>query len=69
MAASVWTPSRSQIYKVLPRLVANGLARVREVEQRGRPDKALYEVVYETRNRPDWIGVPAAGFERLAAAL
>jgi PadR family transcriptional regulator AphA len=42
--AYLWTPSRSQIYKVLPRLVAAGFARVREVEQRGRPDKALYRV-------------------------
>jgi len=42
--AYLWTPSRSQIYKVLPRLVAAGFARMREVEQRGRPDKALYEI-------------------------
>jgi DNA-binding PadR family transcriptional regulator len=42
--AYLWTPSRSQIYKVLPRLVAAGLARMREVEQRGRPDKALYQL-------------------------
>jgi DNA-binding PadR family transcriptional regulator len=42
--AYLWTPSRSQIYKVLPRLVSAGLARMREVEQQGRPDKALYEV-------------------------
>jgi PadR family transcriptional regulator AphA len=42
--AYLWTPSRSQIYKVLPRLVSAGFARVREVEQRGRPDKALYQV-------------------------
>jgi DNA-binding PadR family transcriptional regulator len=40
----MWSPSRSQIYKVLPRLVAWGLAESREVEQRGRPDKALYRV-------------------------
>ena len=45
--AYLWTPSRSQIYKVLPRLVADGFARVREVEQRGRPDKALYKVTPE----------------------
>jgi DNA-binding PadR family transcriptional regulator len=38
--AYLWTPSQSQIYKVLPRLAARGLARAREVEQRGRPDKA-----------------------------
>jgi PadR family transcriptional regulator AphA len=42
--AYLWTPSRSQIYKVLPHLVAAGFARMREVEQRGRPDKAVYEV-------------------------
>ena len=42
--AYLWTPSRSQIYKVLPRLVAAGFAQMREIEQRGRPDKALYEV-------------------------
>ena len=32
-------------------------------------EKAAYEIVYEANNRPDWIGVPAAGFEKLAAAL
>jgi DNA-binding PadR family transcriptional regulator len=41
--AYLWTPSRSQIYKVLPRLEAVGFARSREIEQDGRPDKALYE--------------------------
>jgi DNA-binding PadR family transcriptional regulator len=40
--AYLWTPSRSQIYKVLPRLVAAGLADAREVPQSGRPDKTLY---------------------------
>jgi PadR family transcriptional regulator, regulatory protein AphA len=40
----MWAPSRSQIYKVLPRLVAWGFAKSREVEQRGRPDKALYRI-------------------------
>jgi PadR family transcriptional regulator AphA len=42
--AFLWTPSRSQIYKVLPRLVAARLATVRGVEQRRRPDKALYRI-------------------------
>ncbi len=31
-------------------------------------DKALYEAVYEARNRPDWLGVPLAGVSRLLAA-
>jgi DNA-binding PadR family transcriptional regulator len=40
----MWAPSRSQIYKAIPRLVALGLATRREVEQRGRPDKAVYRI-------------------------
>ena len=28
-------------------------------------DKALYEVVYEERNRPDWIGIPLAAVDRI----
>ncbi|NKI45322.1 maltokinase N-terminal cap-like domain-containing protein [Streptomyces physcomitrii] len=31
-------------------------------------DKAVYEVVYESRNRPDWVSVPMAAVRRLAAA-
>jgi PadR family transcriptional regulator AphA len=42
--AYMWTPSRSQIYKVLPRLVAARLADAREVAQKGRPDKSLYSI-------------------------
>lgn len=40
----LWTPSRSQIYKVLPRLVSHRLATARRVRQRDRPDKALYSI-------------------------
>jgi DNA-binding PadR family transcriptional regulator len=46
----MWAPSRSQIYKVLPRLVEWGLATSREVEQHGRPDKALYRLTAEGRD-------------------
>ncbi|SPT52774.1 Maltokinase [Actinomyces bovis] len=31
-------------------------------------DKALYEAVYEARNRPTWLGIPVAGLERLLPA-
>ena len=40
----VWAPARSQLYAVLPRLVADGLADVAEVRQPTRPDKRVYEL-------------------------
>ena len=30
-------------------------------------DKALYEVVYEAGNRPDWLGIPLGAVDRLLA--
>jgi DNA-binding PadR family transcriptional regulator len=42
--AHVWSPARSGLYAVLPRLERAGLARSRVVRQSGRPDKRLYAI-------------------------
>jgi PadR family transcriptional regulator AphA len=43
--AHMWTPAKSQLYAVLPRLIDTGLARRRTVRQHGRPDKQLYRLM------------------------
>lgn len=40
----LWTPARSQLYAVLPRLERAGLAAARAIEQRTRPDKRVYRI-------------------------
>lgn len=45
----VWSPARSRLYSVLPRLVDLGYARVRHVSQERRPDKQLYSITDEGR--------------------
>jgi DNA-binding PadR family transcriptional regulator len=42
--AHVWSPARSGLYAVLPRLVTSGCASRRTVTQTTRPDKQLYRI-------------------------
>ena len=52
----VWSPARSGLYAVLPRLVRDGLARRRTVAQSTRPDKQLYRITREGRRALDtWL--------------
>jgi PadR family transcriptional regulator AphA len=44
-----WTPAKSRIYAILPRLVEAGLVRRRDVRQQTRPDKQLYRLTAEGR--------------------
>jgi DNA-binding PadR family transcriptional regulator len=39
-----WTPAKSQLYALLPRLVERGLLKARRVEQDKRPDKTIYRI-------------------------
>lgn len=45
----VWSPARSGLYAVLPRLVRDGLARRRTKAQSSRPDKQLYRITRDGR--------------------
>src|SRR2546423_1864729 len=60
----VWSPARSRLYAVLPRLVQDGLATSRHVAQTGRPDKQLYPITPAGREVLDaWLEAvePGAG--------
>jgi len=48
--AHVWSPARSGLYAVLPRLVTDGLAHRRVVTQSPRPEKQLYRITREGRD-------------------
>jgi DNA-binding PadR family transcriptional regulator len=39
-----WTPSKSQLYALLPKLVERGLLEARRIEQDKRPDKTVYRI-------------------------
>jgi DNA-binding PadR family transcriptional regulator len=55
----IWTPSKTQLYAVLGRLVERGLATRRDVAQRRRPDKQLYRATFAGRAAVrDWLARP-----------
>src|SRR6476619_8200408 len=39
-----WTPAKSQLYALLPKLVERGLLEARRIEQDKRPDKTVYRI-------------------------
>ena len=49
----VWSPAKSQLYAVLPRLARDGLAERRAVAQSTRPDKQLYRITDDGRGALD----------------
>jgi len=60
--AHVWSPARSGLYAVLPRLVSDGLAQRRAVAQSSRPDKQLYRVTTAGRRALDaWLDTVEPG--------
>jgi PadR family transcriptional regulator, regulatory protein AphA len=60
--AHVWSPARSGLYAVLPRLVASGHASRRSVAQSNRPDKQLYRITRSGRKALDaWLETVEAG--------
>ena len=60
--AHMWSPAKSQLYAVLPRLVDAGLAKRRLVRQQGRPDKQLYRATAAGRRAVgDWVAAAVPG--------
>jgi PadR family transcriptional regulator AphA len=60
--AHVWSPARSGLYAVLPRLARNGLASHRTLAQSTRPDKQLYAITPEGRaGLEQWLETVEAG--------
>jgi PadR family transcriptional regulator, regulatory protein AphA len=54
-----WAPARSQVYALLPRLVDQGFATARSVEQKERPDKTIYKLTRAGREALDaWLAEP-----------
>ncbi|ROP72119.1 phosphotransferase [Curtobacterium sp. PhB115] len=66
--ATAWAhDSRARFLDGYQRAIGADLRAHRELLDAFELDKAVYEVVYETRNRPDWVGIPLAAVARLVA--
>jgi len=58
--AHFWSESYGQIYPVLNRLAADGLAERRREKQRGKPDRHVYSLTEKGRQElARWLAVPA----------
>lgn len=58
--AHFWSESYGQIYPILARLAAEGLAERRLERQKGKPDRAVYSITAEGEKRLGaWLGEPA----------
>ena len=58
--AHFWNESYGQIYPILNRLAAEGLAARRREKQRGKPDRQIYSLTDKGRQElARWLGVPA----------
>jgi PadR family transcriptional regulator, regulatory protein AphA len=58
--AHFWNESYGQIYPILNRLAAEGLAERRREKQRGKPDRYVYSLTARGRQELErWLAVPA----------
>jgi DNA-binding PadR family transcriptional regulator len=65
-----WTPAKSQLYALLPKLVERGLLTARRVEQDKRPDKTLYRITPAGRRAlRDGLEQPSPAVDRNAFEL
>ena len=62
-----WRFLDSYLATVDPTLLPAGDAQIERLLAVFELEKAVYELRYELDNRPDWVGVPVAGIERLMA--
>jgi DNA-binding PadR family transcriptional regulator len=65
-----WTPAKSQLYALLPKLVERGLLKARRIEQDKRPDKTLYRITPAGRRAlRDGLMQPSPAVDRNAFEL